>query len=63
MINDFKQPAKNWLVDVLKNLFNFLKDGEDPCFTIIIDGVEIEIRLNKIPGEYNRQQSGSADQR
>jgi hypothetical protein len=56
MISDFKQPAKYWLADVLNNLGNFLKDGEDPCFTITIDGVEIEIRLNNIPGEFNRQQ-------
>ena len=55
MINDFKQPAKDWLADVLNNLGNFLKDGEDPCFNIIIDGVEIEIRLNNIPGQFNRQ--------
>ena len=55
MISDFKQPAKDWLADVLNNLGNFLKDGEDPCFNIIIDGVEIEIRLNNIPGQFNRQ--------
>ena len=55
MINDFKQPAKDWLADVLNNLGNFLKDGEDPTFNIIIDGVEIEIRLNKIPGHFDRQ--------
>jgi len=47
---------RDWLADVLNNLGNFLKDGEAPCFTIIIDGVEIEIRLNNIPGQFNRQQ-------
>ena len=51
MISDFKQPAKDWLADAVNNLGNFLKDGEDPSFTITIDGVVIEIRLNKIPGE------------
>jgi hypothetical protein len=56
MISDFKQPAKDWLADVLNNLSNFLKDGEDPCFTITINGIEIEIRLNNIPGEFNREQ-------
>jgi hypothetical protein len=56
MISDFKQPAKDWLADAVNNLGNFLKDGEDPSFIITIDGVEIEIRLNKIPGHFNRQQ-------
>jgi hypothetical protein len=55
MISDFKQPAKDWLADAINNLNNFLKDGEDPSFIITIDGVEIEIRLNNIPGEFSRQ--------
>jgi len=54
MISNFNQPAKNWLADVLNNLGNFLKDDEDPSFTITIDGAEIEIRLNNLPGEYCR---------
>jgi len=58
MISDFKQPAKDWIADVLNNLGNFLKHGDDPSFTITIDGVEIEIRLNHIPGEFNRQHNG-----
>lgn len=55
MISDFKQPAKDWLADALNNLGNFLKDGEDPRFIIAIGGVEIEISLVKIPGEFDRR--------
>lgn len=55
MISDFKQPAKTWLADVLNNLGNFLSDGEDPSFTLTIDDIEIEIRLNNIPGVFNRK--------
>jgi hypothetical protein len=56
MIGDFNQSAKDWLADVLNNLGNCLTVGEDPCFIVKIDGVEIEIRLNTIPGQFNRQQ-------
>lgn len=55
MLNDIQQPAKCWLADALENLGNLLKEGSDPSFNVIIDGVEIEIRINKIPGHFLRR--------
>jgi hypothetical protein len=50
-----KQPAKDWLADALENLGGMLGKGEDPSFIINIYGVVIEIRLNTLPGNFERQ--------
>jgi hypothetical protein len=55
MIADLKQPAKNWLADHLLNFGNLLDAGEDPSCVITYEGVEIEIRLNKLPGFFERE--------
>lgn len=55
MIADLKQPAKNWLADHLQNFGTLLDAGEDPSCVITYQGVEVEIRLNKLPGVFERQ--------
>ncbi|GAB6139902.1 hypothetical protein JCM14076_06310 [Methylosoma difficile] len=56
MIADLKQPAKNWLADHLNNFGNLLNAGDDPsCIISLPEGVEIEIRLNKLPEVFERQ--------
>ncbi|MCU7842098.1 MAG: hypothetical protein KZQ94_22345 [Candidatus Thiodiazotropha sp. (ex Troendleina suluensis)] len=55
MITDLKQPAKNWLADHLQNFGTLLDAGEDPSCVITYQGVEVEIRLNKLPGVFERQ--------
>lgn len=30
MLNDLKQPAKDWLADAMENLSGLLSDGDDP---------------------------------
>jgi hypothetical protein len=55
MIYDLKQPAKHWLADHLKNFGKMLDRGDDPSFLVEFDGVEIEIRLNKLPGSFERK--------
>jgi hypothetical protein len=54
VIADLKQPAKNWLADNLQNFGSLLDAGEDPSCTFTLNGVEIEIRLNKLPGVFDR---------
>lgn len=54
MLNDLNQPAKHWLADAMQNLGGLLGDGEDPAFTLDLMGAEIEIRLNKLPGHFER---------
>lgn len=49
MLNDLKQPAKNWLADAIENLSGLLGDGEDPSFVLHAFGASIEIRLIKLP--------------
>ncbi len=56
MLNDLKQPAKDWLADAMENLGGLLGDGDDPSFTLVVFGAEIEIRLNKLPGHFERVQ-------
>ena len=56
MLNDLKQPAKGWLADAMENLSGLLGDGEDPSFTLNIFGAEVEVRLNKLPGHFERVQ-------
>ena len=56
MLNDLKQPAKDWLADAIENLSGLLGDGDDPSFTLDVFGAEIEIRLNKLPGHFERAQ-------
>ena len=55
MIADLKQPAKNWLADHLQNFGTLLDSGDDPSCVITYQGVEIEIRLNKLPGVFERK--------
>ncbi len=50
MLNDLKQPAKDWIADAIENLSGLLNDGEDPSFTLDLFGAEVEIRLNRLPG-------------
>lgn len=54
MIGDMKQPAKNWLADHLNNFGTLLEAGEDPSCLIKIGGVELELRLNTLPGIFER---------
>ena len=56
MLNDLQQPAKDWLADAMENLSGLLGDGENPSFTLDVFGAEIEIRLNKLPGHFERVQ-------
>jgi len=56
MIADLKQPAKYWLADHLNNFGVLLEKGEDPSCLITYGGVEIEIRLNKVPGVFERKE-------
>lgn len=55
MIADLTQPAKNWLADHLQNFVTLLDAGDDPSCIITYQGVEIEIRLNKLPGVFERE--------
>lgn len=56
MISDMKQPAKNWLADHLNNFGTLLDAGNDPSCTLKLpNGIEVEIRLNKLPGVFERQ--------
>lgn len=54
MLSDFDQPTKCWFSDALNNFVAFLQEGEDPRFTLNIDGIVIEIRLNKAPDLFDR---------
>lgn len=54
MIADLKQPAQIWLGDVLNNFVTLLDAGDDPSVIIEISGIEIEIRLKKIAGGFER---------
>lgn len=58
MLNDLKQPAKDWLADAMENLSALLDSGDDPSFTLDVFGAEIEIRLNKVPGHFERVRTG-----
>lgn len=56
MIADLKQPAKHWLADVINNFGAQLKNGENPSIELkLFDDVVIEIRLNKLPGIFDRE--------
>jgi hypothetical protein len=55
MVSDLKQPTHHWLADLLENFSELLNEGEDPSCTITYEGVEIEVRLNKIPGHFERK--------
>lgn len=55
MIGDLTQPAANWIVDHLENFGVLLDKGDDPSCIVEIQGVEVEIRLNKLPGVFERQ--------
>ncbi len=55
MITDFKQPARNWLADNLRNFGTLLENDEDPSCTFELHGAEVEIRLNKLPGVFERE--------
>lgn len=54
MIADLKQPAKNWIADHLENFQTLIESGDDPSCTITYNGIEIEVRLNKCPGVFER---------
>jgi hypothetical protein len=49
MINDLEQPAKHWLADVLLNFKALLEVGEKPEITIAAYGVEMIVKLTKLP--------------
>lgn len=53
-VTNLLQPAKDWLADAVENCGGLLERGEDPSFTIEAAGVEMEIRINKIPGRFQR---------
>lgn len=55
MIADLQQPAKAWLADHLQNFGTLLDSGDDPSCIITYQGVEVEIRLNKLPGVFERE--------
>lgn len=55
MLSDIEQPAKDWIADVMLNLALLLGDGENPSFTMEFMGAEIEIRLNSLPGHFERR--------
>lgn len=55
MIADLKQPAKNWIADHLENFQTLIDAGDDPSCIITYKGVEVEIRLNKLPGVFERE--------
>jgi hypothetical protein len=56
MIADLKQSARNWLGDHLQNFDKMLAAGDDPsCMIVLPGGVEVEIRLNRFPGVFERQ--------
>lgn len=54
-LTDFQQPAKHWLADAVMNFAALLDEGDDPSFTIKLDGCVIEIRLNEAPGVFSRR--------
>lgn len=55
MIADLQQPAKAWLADHLQNFGALLDAGDDPSCIITYQGVEVEVRLNKLPGVFERE--------
>ena len=55
MIADLKQPARNWLADHMENFGTLLAAGDDPSCVITYQGVEIEIRLKRLPGFFDRE--------
>jgi len=59
MLNDLNQPAKNWLADAMSNMGGLLADGQDPSFTLNVFGAEVEIRLNRLPGHFERASIGT----
>jgi hypothetical protein len=61
MIVDLQQPAKNWLADHLKNFGTLLDSGDDPSYIMTYEGVEVEIRLNKLPGVFERKVIGISE--
>lgn len=56
MIADLKQPAQNWLADVLTNFGNLMEDGDDPSLELVISGVKMRIQLMELPGAYSREE-------
>jgi hypothetical protein len=57
MIADLNQPAKNWLADHLNNFGVLLDAGDDPsCLITLPEGIKVEIRLNSLPGVFERHQ-------
>jgi len=56
MITDFKQPANHWIADCIENFKDLLQSGEDPTLKLNLFGVEFELRLNKLPGVFERHE-------
>ncbi|SIQ30136.1 hypothetical protein [Marinobacterium stanieri] len=56
MIHDLEQPAKDWVADHIENFGVLLNKGDDPSCLIRVQGCEIEIRLNKVPGLFERSE-------
>ena len=54
MIADMNQPAKHWMADIIQNMGTLLDNGDDPSMVFQIDGVVLELRLNNLPGVFNR---------
>ncbi len=61
MIADLQQPVKDWLADHLNNFGTLLDSGDDPSCIITYEGVEVEIRLNKLPGVFEREVIGISE--
>lgn len=57
MINDLKQPAKDWLADAMDNFAKALRDGNDPALGIEFKGVKFELRLMHLPGHFERHRN------
>ncbi len=50
------QSAKEWITEHMEEFGAAIGRGEDPTIKHCIHGVEFEVRLNKIPGMYDREE-------
>jgi hypothetical protein len=55
MITDLQQPAKDWIADHLQNFATLIESGDDPSCLVTYGGIEFEVRLNKLPGHFERE--------
>ncbi len=55
MLDNLKQPARQWLADVIENFGHQLDAEEDPSVRLSFHGAELEVRLVSLEGVFERE--------